>query len=499
MSASRPKAKKTPAKKKSPPSAAPRQAEADDKLLSVKELLERLDSDANLPGEHRLDLAGGDGSGLRRGRFHRRTVPSRRDTTIASAEGSLLRLVERDGVLTWETYGEEVPGGAAPGLRAGMRRALVRQPGGVVCGYEFETLPASQAASALTALDKKLTPDADYGDDSAVTGLSVWDQAQGRQVPCRSTDCKIKDQKVLLFIHGTFSKSATFLSDGMKALMNDALDPKKGRYDRVLAFDHPTLSVSPFLNAFDLAARLRDLSGDGHPAQLDIVCHSRGGLVTRWYCEVMAPPGMKRRGILVACPLGGTSLAAPHRIREAFNLLTNVARVGSVAAGLFGGPFFLAAKGIMALTARITGALAGPLADAIVSLIPGFDAQSRTGNNPELRRLHTNTGGVKFDDPAGDVRYWSIIANFEPKNSGTWSFLRYFSRPLQTLANRGADFVFDGPNDLVVDTASMTEASRGVSQIQVLKDFGTQDTVHHTNYFDQAETVAKIREAFNIP
>jgi len=465
-------------------------------LLPFDGFLKKFDSSEDpLSGEHKFESGDVTGDPVRRGRFRRRSSPSMRTQTSTTPDDcQLVHLVEQNGILSWQIAGEQMIT-SQPGFRARPRRALVRTPDTVVRSYEFEKISGSQATSALVELDKKLTPDADYGLAHDRTGLSFWDTATQGFVPCGS-GCKLTGQRVLLIIHGTFSNSKAFLNHDFKALLNDAADKTKGGYDYVLAFDHPTLSVSPMLNAFDLAARLRDL---GDPKEIDIICHSRGGLVTRWYCEVMAPASIKRRAILVACPLGGTSLAAPHRIREVFNLLTNVARVSSVAAGVFGGPFFLAAKGIMGLTSSITGALTGPLTDAVVSLIPGLDGQSRTGNNQELLRLHANTGGAVFNDPSGDIRYWSILSNFEPDTSGAWGFLRGFSRPLQTLANRGADFVFEGPNDLVVDTASMTEASRGRKLIEVLYDFGTNDKVHHTNYFDHEMTHVKIREVFEIP
>ena len=45
-------------------------------------------------------------------------------------------------------------------------------------------------------------------------------------------------------------------------------------YDQVLAFDHPTLSVSPVLNGLDLARRFA-----GTKAKVDVIAHGRGGLV----------------------------------------------------------------------------------------------------------------------------------------------------------------------------------------------------------------------------
>jgi hypothetical protein len=63
-----------------------------------------------------------------------------------------------------------------------------------------------------------------------------------------------------------------------------------------------------------------------------------------------------------------------------------------------------------------------------------------------------------------------------------------------------ADLVFDGANDLVVDTASMTVLARTpeAMSVQQLHDFGTNPTVHHTVYFEQPETATFIASCLGI-
>src|ERR1035437_3223640 len=62
-------------------------------------------------------------------------------------------------------------------------------------------------------------------------------------------------------------------------------------------------------------------------ADVDIICHSRGGLVTRWFMEAFDRPNRShRRAVLVGSPLHGTSLAAPGRIRNSINLFTNIGK-----------------------------------------------------------------------------------------------------------------------------------------------------------------------------
>jgi hypothetical protein len=132
-----------------------------------------------------------------------------------------------------------------------------------------------------------------------------------------------------------------------------------------------------------------------------------------------------------------------------------------------------------------------PLIDAAVAMIPGLDAQSRSGTNGEILRLRQNTGNA-------GLQYFAVKSNFMPQGHG-WAFWRYFVRPQQYLANWTADLVFDGDNDLVVDTASMIElADQATIATKRTLDFGTTADVHHTNYFRQAETVKFIRKSFEI-
>lgn len=402
----------------------------------------------------------------------------------AAPQQDIVSLVREAGVLRWRV-GAVSAFGTQP--RAGGRASLV--VGEVVRQYAFERLAPSQVYSALLGLDRQLTPAAAWG--AQVTGLRRL--RNGTLEPFANPGEAAK-RKVLLFVHGTFSNSEALIDNGLARIPAGArlLADLERTYDLVLAFDHPTLSVSPMLNAFDLAALLRPA-----PASVDIVCHSRGGLVARWYCEAFVPPAMNRRVIFVGSPLAGTSLAAAPRLRSAIDLLTNVAdalrTAGELAAAT---PLFLGTSGLLRVMGAVTGLAARtPALDAALALIPGLDAQSRVGNNQELLRLRANTGNADF--ATGPVRYSMVRSNFEPRDIG-WNFLRFFSKPLQRVGDWGADLIFDGHNDLVVDTSSMDEVADG-RLVATAHDFGTTDVVHHTNYFVQPQTVAAIRATFAVP
>jgi pimeloyl-ACP methyl ester carboxylesterase len=403
----------------------------------------------------------------------------------------IISLVRDNGVLRWR-FGAATPMTYA--RRAGSRAAL--PAGQVVKQYAFEALDTSKVYDALIKLDRMLTPGAAYaaniltGAANTLTGLSQL--VQGRLLPLAGMP-NVAGKRVLLLIHGTFSNCAALVDHGLATLPDGQalLARAEKKYDMVLAYDHPTLSVSPVMNAFDLAALLRPL-----PAELDIVCHSRGGLVARWLCEGFCEPALKRRVIFVGSPLGGTSLAAAPRLRNTLDLLTNVADILRVGTNLAAAnPFFLAASGLLRVFSMVTSLAAKtPVFDAALALVPGLDAQSRTGNNEEIRRLRANTGSGGF---AGDpVQYFAIRSNFEPQEIG-WNFLRLFSKPMQRLGDLGADIIFDGANDLVVDTASMSEVA-DKREVTVVHDFGTNATVHHTNYFVQKETALAIGRTLAI-
>jgi hypothetical protein len=293
---------------------------------------------------------------------------------------------------------------------------------------------------------------------------------------------------MLLVVHGTFSNSTNVMEalsgtkDG-RAFLRTA----RTRYpDGIFAFDHPTLAASPLENAVDLARTFQESR-----AEVDVIAHSRGGVVTRWWFEMLSPEANQRRkAIFVGSPLAGTSLAAPPRWKSLLDYLTNVSAViGSTAGAVsFAVPCLTVASGLLRILGSITGLAAkSPLADAAVALVPGLHGQSRVGNQPGLTRLRLGRSPVH-------ARYFAVQSDFEPDPVG-WKFWRLLNRPLDRLTDLAADALFDGPNDLVVDVDSMTDVTNGVRvPIERLYDWPRNSRVHHTNYFAQPQLYGKLAE-----
>jgi pimeloyl-ACP methyl ester carboxylesterase len=375
---------------------------------------------------------------------------------------------------------------------ARRRRSAFRDAAAAVA-FEVPVKPLgrSQVVDAVRALDDKLTP-----------RLGLFEVQRDGTLGANAAGV-LKRGRVLLWIHGTFSHSEAILKQLIQpgnAAGQELLSNALRHYDQVLAFNHRTLSVSPMLNARELALRLR-----GSEAEVDVICHSRGGLVARWFAEVFDPPrpGRDRRVVFVASPLQGTSLADPKSLKSALSLALNIQK-GLVAAGELAEvafPFVAFATGFFRVTAALTGAFTGtPLVDAAVAIVPGLRAMSRIEDNFELESLRN-----EIPHPNADFfnrHYFAVQSDFQPSSEKVgWRFWRAFRNLGGRIGERVVEPVFEAANDLVVDTTSMTsfvDAKRMRIDPNRVKDFGVSREIHHTSYFRSAETTDFVRRALGF-
>jgi pimeloyl-ACP methyl ester carboxylesterase len=394
-----------------------------------------------------------------------------------------LSLVDDNGVLQW-VYEPPARGPSGRRRRRGALRAVGAQP---VRQISFRETAPNQVIASLEELDEKLTPK---------RGLRRYRPAEtGGPGTLEPVNGPLKiEGRVLLLVHGTFSKSDMFVEQfaAVPKPKGNFLDRASASdYDAILAFDHPTLSVSPWINALDLEEALSGVTGP-----IDVICHSRGGLVVAWWLR-----NAKRKVdnvIFVGSPLEGTSLAAPANLRSALQFLAGTFKaLEATSAGLATIlPFMAAVTGL----AKVCGGIlrlgaSTPLADAAVVVVPGLAGQSRVGNNAELRCLHRP---VWVSTPA----FHAVVSNFEPADTDAnwWEVWKHFANPKMKALDFGADVIFrDRLNDLVVDTESMTRICDGGIKFATQHDFLTSRNVHHCNYFQQPETVDYFCTVLKIP
>lgn len=393
---------------------------------------------------------------------------------LESHEVQIDMVVDAEGVLTFEPPAPPMPADA-DNLEDNLEDVLEAVPTATSRHrIAFSDLPGNTIHEGIAKLDAKL---------NANRGLRRLDPASGALVP---VDGRVEGP-TLLIVHGTFSR-AEQLIDGMNTGDPELLRTMAQRYGgNVLTFDYATMSRHAIANAIALASALRDVTGP-----IDVVSHSQGGLVTRYWLELLDRERLATtRSIFVAGTLAGTSLAAPPALERALGLVANFANKVKWGASLASKavPVFGYVSGLFGLLHKLTGFLGKtPVLDAGVGLVPGFVGMSRVGTNAELAELR---GSVR-EVPAG---YFAVTGDFEPEPAG-WRFWR---RLVSRTADGAADRLFAAPNDLVVDTLAQTElseahdiADRGTDA--VLRFATPNPTVHHTNYFEQARTLRFIAD-----
>jgi pimeloyl-ACP methyl ester carboxylesterase len=360
--------------------------------------------------------------------------------------------------------------------------------GPLVLTRTFPVLHPNKIVAAVGAIDQKLNPALDASLRSRLRPL----QADGGKFTLGATVTGKLEGRTLLFVHGTFSNADNMLGEfeatdeGARFLRAATSGARK--YDHVVFFEHATLAVSPVLNALELGRFFANSSG-----QIDVIAHSRGGLVVRWWLEAFGKslsilPAAPVRAVLVGSPLRGTSLAAPDKLQDVLSLLSNIGSFAQATLNLAGtaNPFIWVAGALVQVVVSATGALARtPLVDGLVALVPGLAGQSAVDNNHEINRLRLGPCAV-------DPLYYVVQSNFETADPG-WKFWQNF-RALRA-ADVAADFLFPGHNDLVVDTEFMTDL--GVPNLQLADppcDHGTSDTVWHCSYFREPKTINYITE-----
>lgn len=396
-----------------------------------------------------------------------------------------LQLVEKNGVRYWQAVsGEKGPRPLGIGARlAGAEAATAGERGildvlRVVGTWTVGTITGKRQ-SLIAALARQYDRDTvaeqgllRIGPDGTCAPLDPqpWKWLHATPQPGQS-------DRVLLFIHGTFSQTGVPVADFAPAFLAWA----NRTYRAVLGFDHWTLSLTPEENAAFLWGLLDPALRTGH--RLDIVTHSRGGLVARAFVELLGHGEAVRRVIFVGTPNAGTNLANPKNWGTVADVLINLAPIS-------------------APLAKLSGLLARLLIAGAEGRIPGLQAQnpSAAGSGDFLGRIQRRTSL-----PQG-VSYSAVAANFEPEPGGVSP-----KRLLGKVGDAGADVFYGHPNDLVVDTGSVWSVDatpdydlatdnaivprvllfnpdgRGVGQ--VVRKRG----VHHNNLFSLPETMAFLQ------
>ncbi len=256
--------------------------------------------------------------------------------------------------------------------------------------------------------------------------------------------------RALLLVHGTFSRAHSAFG----ALPRESVEALHALYDgRVFALDHFTLSQDPKQNVNWLLDRL---PGDAS-LDVDIICHSRGGLVSRVLNEKQSELSLGSRSlrvgriIFVGSPNAGTILADGDHVGDLIDTYTNIAN-------------FIPDIGVSDVISGVI-TVAKQIAVGAVGGLKGLQSMRPEGDFGQW----LNAG-----DRAGDTRYFALTSDYTPAEPGLANFAK----------NRLMDLIFKGPNDLVVPTNGVFEDNgSGFFPIEDRHVFTGTDGIAHTAFF----------------
>ncbi|MFZ5878309.1 MAG: DUF7379 domain-containing protein [Chloroflexota bacterium] len=372
---------------------------------------------------------------------------------------------------------------AQPGetLRRGVLEDLVLDK---VRAYVFKFAARIAVGQALKYLERNVRRG--LVNMSSAEDPAKWDllEAAPIQLP------KKRPARILLFVHGTFSSTIggfgpLLATQWGREFMRVALS----NYDAVLGFDHATLSEDPLENATDLLKRLQAIQWP-HPPRFDVITHSRGGLVARSLLEHLLPlsdfKASFERVIFVAVTNGGTKLAEPDNWQTLLDLYTNLSMAACRLIGMMP-----QAKAVTTILNEVIQGLGALVKYCVTTAIDERNAPGLAAMEPDGRFIRALNAEQPGQPSIEKSYYCAVTSDFETRLLGgehepTEMPPRFLMWTAQALVGQ----LMKEPNDLVVNTASMTSVDPQLGRyIKDSLDFGSNPLVYHTNYFVQPEVV----------
>ncbi len=267
---------------------------------------------------------------------------------------------------------------------------------------------------------------------------------------------RLGDGRALLLLHGTFSRAHTAFGE----LPGEFVAELHRRYDgRVFAFDHLTLSEDPRSNVEWLIKRLPE----EQRLELDIISHSRGGLVARVLAERQNELSLGSRSIdvrkvvFVGSPNAGTPLADPGHIGDLIDMYTNLLE-------------FFPTNGVTEVL------------DAVITVVKQVAAGVTGGLSGLASMRPEGTFLVDWMNTPATVSptYFALASDYRPAHPGL----------LAMVGRRLVSQVFEkAGNDLVVPTRGVFSAKgTGLFPIAERLVLADDEAVSHSGYFGDART-----------
>ena len=268
-------------------------------------------------------------------------------------------------------------------------------------------------------------------------------------------------EKIVLFIHGIIGDTESIIPGMQRAKVEieGQEKPLEQMYDLILAFDYENLNTSIEENARLLKQRLEAVGlSENHGKQLDIVAHSMGGLVSRWFIEREGGNKIVNHLIMLGTPNAGSPWAT---VQEWATILLT---------------FGLNSLSTVALPVKILGSLVAALETIDISvdqMQPGSDFLKSLAASPDP--------GISYSIIAGNNLM--MTATIETQK---------LQRLMHKLRNKSMNSVFfNQSNDIAVSVNSIKNINTArVPQVQI-REVGC----NHLDYFSDKEGLTALAAA----
>jgi hypothetical protein len=394
------------------------------------------------------------------------------DVPTDDKSAAIVQIEHENGAITWYVPSSQTAGTSSFTIPAADLAAVATAPGarGLNLGGIGKKL-LKVFTFPITAIENKIA-------DVAAGFAAAWERKSRPYLvrlytpelfegPAPALDAADWDRlaggRALLFVHGTFSSC-----DAFRGIPKAVIAELSERYGgRVFAFNHPTLCDDPaenarvLLDAIPQAARRLDI---------DIVCHSRGGLVSREIANQGDSRGVRvRRIVFVGATNNGTALADEKHIVDMVNRYSTIARV-------------------------IPNQVTETIVDALTVVLK-VAARALLHDLPGLLAMNPNGDFVKRIDsgPTKAEKLFAIAANFEPPVGSPFVSVARAEDALVDAVFQQAD------NDLVVPTAGVFTCPAPDFPIDTPAIFDASAGVVHTHFFEQPLTHERLLDWLEPP
>lgn len=268
-------------------------------------------------------------------------------------------------------------------------------------------------------------------------------------------------EKIVLFIHGITGETVNLLPSMRRAKVKVEGEEKSlaQMYDLILAFDYENLHTSIEENARLLKERLEAVGlGANHGKQLQIVAHSMGGLISRWFIEREGGNKIVNHLIMLGTPNAGWPWStvedwAITLLTFGLNSLSTVAFPVNILANLI--------------------AIIEKIDISVDQMQPGSDFLKSLAASPDP--------GIPYSIIAGNKSI--LFANI---NIGK------LQRLIQNVCNKSIELAFFGQsNDIAVSVSSI----KNVNSARVPQPQIQEVSCDHVSYFSDTEALTALATA----